>query len=109
MTTDERLDGWDIARAVDVDWAPWGGSGDARAKLLANGDGFFVAVVEADAGYRGAPHEHEHTEFLYVLEGQLRTQGRVMEAGDAYVATRGSSHADFEAEQASRYVSIFRL
>jgi quercetin dioxygenase-like cupin family protein len=77
--------------------------------MLAHGDGFFLALVEADAGYRGAPHEHEHTEFLYVLDGRVRTQGEPMGPGDGYVASAGSVHEDFEAEVPSRYLSIFRL
>ena len=101
--------GWDIADSGGADWTPWGSTGDARAKMLANGDGFFLALVEADAGYTGTPHEHEHTEFLYVLDGRVRTQGRPMGPGGGYVAAAGSVHEDFEAEVPSRYLSIFRL
>ena len=65
--------------------------------MLASGDGYVLAVVEADAGYRGTPHEHTSTEFLFVLAGRVRNQGRMMSAGDAYVAAVGSTHSDFEA------------
>ncbi len=95
------LEGWHIGSAEDVDWAPWGEHGDARAKVLAHADGYFVAVVEADEGYTGTPHEHEHTEFLYVLDGTLRNQGRTMQSGDAYAASMGSTHVDFVAETPS--------
>ena len=60
------LDGWNIGHADDIEWSPWGSGNDARAKILTNGDGYYVALVEADAGYHGDAHEHEHTEFLYV-------------------------------------------
>jgi quercetin dioxygenase-like cupin family protein len=103
------LAGWHIGSAEDVDWAPWGEHGNARAKVLAQADSYFVALVEADAGYAGSQHEHEHTEFLYLLDGTLRTQGTTMQAGDAYAAAAGSSHTEFVAETAAKYVSIFRI
>jgi quercetin dioxygenase-like cupin family protein len=108
MTT-VSLEGWDIRAAEDAAWVPWGEGGRARAKVLGSGDGYLMALVEADVGYAGTPHEHTHTEFLYVLAGRIRNQGRTMQAGDAYVASTGSEHTDFEAETASTYVSIFKL
>jgi quercetin dioxygenase-like cupin family protein len=103
------LDGWDITRGADAPWVPWGGAGAARAKVLGTGDGYVLALVEADAGYTGTPHEHTNTEFLYVLEGRIRNQGRAMGAGDAYVASIGSHHTGFEAEVPSTYLSIFKI
>jgi quercetin dioxygenase-like cupin family protein len=109
MTTTPLLDGWDIHTAADTPWMPWGEGGNARAKILGNGDGYTLALVEAEQGYTGTPHEHTYTEFLYVIAGRLRNQGRPMEAGDAYVASIGSTHTDFEAETASTYISIFKI
>jgi len=103
------LDGWNIGHADDIEWSPWGSGNDARAKILTNGDGYYVALVEADAGYHGDAHEHEHTEFLYVVRGALRSQGRVMTAGDAYVAGTGSRHDEFRTDDGATYVSIFKL
>ena len=106
---DVSLEGWDIGRFDDVEWAPWGTGGNARAKVMANGDGFYLAIVEAEAGYAGDPHEHAHPEFLYVIDGTLRNQGRVMTKGDAYVAAAGSTHADFATDDGATYISIFKL
>jgi len=103
------LDGWSIGRFDDVEWSPWGSSGNARAKLLANGDGYFAALVEAEPGYVGDPHEHEHTEFLFVFEGSLRAQGETMSRGDAYVAAAGSTHEQFDTPDGATYLSIFKL
>jgi quercetin dioxygenase-like cupin family protein len=103
------LEGWDLGRFEDVEWSPWGSGGNARAKVLANGDGYYLALVEAEPGYAGDPHRHEHTEFLYVLTGALRTQGQLLRAGDAYVAAAGSEHTDFTTESGATYVSIFKL
>ena len=103
------LDGWSIGRFDAVEWSPWGSSGNARAKVLANGDGYYAALVEAEPGYAGDPHEHAATEFLYVVEGTLRTQGEVLTQGDAYVAATGSVHEDFAAPDGATYLSIFKL
>jgi quercetin dioxygenase-like cupin family protein len=106
---DISLDGWDLGRFDDIDWVPWGSAGNARAKVLAVADGFNVALVEAEAGYAGDPHSHAHPEFLYVIEGALRTQGRELAAGDGYAAAPGSTHADFATDTGARYLSIFKL
>ncbi|MEX2268773.1 MAG: hypothetical protein WEA75_08820 [Acidimicrobiia bacterium] len=45
---DVSLDGWDIQRFDDVEWAPWGSTGKARAKIIGVADGYMVALVEAD-------------------------------------------------------------
>jgi hypothetical protein len=107
--TAPQLDGWDIGSAAEIEWIAWGEGGNARAKILGSGDGYMVAIIEADEGYVTMPHEHAYTEFLYVVAGRIRNQGKTMVAGDAYVASIGSTHTDFEAESASTYLSIFKL
>lgn len=103
------MEGWDIASFEQIDWAPWGSAGNARAKVMASADGFYVALVEAEPGYSGDPHQHDHAEFLYVVDGTLRTQGREMTKGDAYAAAAGSTHDDFGTDRGATYLSIFRL
>jgi uncharacterized protein len=109
--TEHSLDGWSIGRADDVEWAPWGSRGDARAKVLADADGYMIVLVEAEPGYRGDPHEHTNAEFAVVLAGRVRTQGQVVSAGDAVAAAAGSWHTDFEAlgPDGATYVTIFKL
>jgi anti-sigma factor ChrR (cupin superfamily) len=106
---DISLMGWDIGHFDEIEWAPWGSGGNAKAKILASGDGFYVAYVDAEPGYTGDPHEHTATEFALVLEGTLRNQGVEMKAGDGYVAAAGSTHADFTTATGARYLSIFKL
>jgi quercetin dioxygenase-like cupin family protein len=108
MTT-ALLEGWDIATAIGIPWTTWGEGDLARAKVLASGDGYVLALVEAKAGYTGTPHDHQHTEMLYVLAGTLQNQGREMVAGDAYVASAGSRHSEFRAVTDATYLSIFKL
>jgi len=104
------LEGWDIVTAADSEWMPWtGAAGEARAKVLGHGDGYTSVLVEAQPGYRGNPHEHGYAEFGYVVSGTVRNQGRVMSAGDGYVAAAGSQHFDFETETGATYLVIFKL
>jgi quercetin dioxygenase-like cupin family protein len=102
-------DGWDINRGADAEWVPWGSTGDARAKVLGSADGYQVVLVEADAGYRGSPHLHEHAEFFYLLAGRIRNQGRELDKGDGYAAAAGSTHDDFEVLDPATYLTIFRI
>jgi hypothetical protein len=37
------LEGWDINSFEDLEWVPWGSNGDARAKILGSGDGYFLS------------------------------------------------------------------
>lgn len=109
MSDDYDLTGWNIGRAAEAEWQPWGSRGDARAKVLATGDGYLIALVEAQPGYTGDPHVHTHAEFSFLIDGSYRTQGQEMEAGDAYVAEPGSVHSDFASAQGATYLSIFKL
>ena len=109
QTAPHTLEGWDIGHVADQEWVPWGSTGDARAKVVASGDGYYVVLVQAEAGYEGEPHVHDHTEFAYVLEGEVHTQGTTMGPGDAYVAAVGSHHTDFGTTTGATYLSIFKL
>jgi quercetin dioxygenase-like cupin family protein len=100
--------GWDINHAEQLEWVPWG-EGGARAKILGVADGYVVALVEADAGYQGTPHEHAYPEFFYLLDGQVTNQGTAMSGGDGYAAAAGSRHDQFRADTPARYLSIFKL
>lgn len=106
---DISLDGWNIGTFDEIEWAPWGSGGNARARVIATGDGYIVALVEAEPGYQGDAHVHEYTEFSYVVDGELRNQGQQMSAGDGYVAAAGSTHTDFVTETGATYLSIFKL
>ena len=111
MTNSDALspDGWNIGHEADVEWTPWGANSDARAKVFAEADGYTIALIHADTGYRTAPHEHAYAEFFYLVEGAIRNQGQVLKTGDAYAAAAGSVHTDFEVLSPSTYLSIFRL
>jgi quercetin dioxygenase-like cupin family protein len=106
---EHSLTGWDIADADDVDWAPWGARGDARAKLLASADGFNLVVVVADPGYAAERHVHGFPELVYVLDGTLRVQGHELRRGDGYAAAAGSVHTELRTDSGARYLVVYKL
>jgi len=103
------FEGWSFGDPDAVEWAPWGSGGNARAKILADGDSSFVALIDAKPGYRGDAHEHAAVEFLYVVSGTVQTQGRELSAGSVYAAAAGSTHDAFGTESGATYLSIFKL
>jgi quercetin dioxygenase-like cupin family protein len=109
MSTEIALDGWDIVSSEDTEWGPWGGAGDARAKVIGSADGYMVTLVEAQPGYHGDPHVHEHPEFFHLVEGRVRNQGVEMKKGDGYAAAAGSTHTDFSTDTGATYIVIFKL
>ena len=110
MSMEISLAGWDIVKADETEWLPWGGKGgDARAKVLGSADGYTVMLVEAQPGYQGNAHEHTYPEFNYVIDGTVRNQGQEMSAGDGYAAAAGSTHTDFATDTGATYIVIFKL
>jgi quercetin dioxygenase-like cupin family protein len=104
------LQGWDIVHGADADWAQWGGEGaPARAKVLGSGDGYALVLVEAEAGYTGAPHEHAYADMSYVISGTVEHQGVTMTTGDAYIASAGSTHTGFTVTADATYIVVFKL
>jgi mannose-6-phosphate isomerase-like protein (cupin superfamily) len=103
------LEGWDITRADDAEWIPWGQDGNARAKILGQADGYTVVLVEAHPRYQGTPHHHDYAEFFYLVDGHVRNDGQELHDGDGYAAAGGSTHDDFSAITPSTYLSIFRI
>lgn len=106
---EHSLTGWDIANATEVDWAPWGPRGDARARLLVSADGFNLVVVVAEPGYSADRHVHGFPEFVYVLDGTMHVQGHQLGRGDAYAAAAGSVHTELRTDSGARYLSIYKL
>jgi len=106
---EHSLTGWDIANAADIEWAPWGSRGDAKAKLIATADGYNVVLVVAEPGYATDPHVHGFPEFVYVIDGTMHAQGHVLASGDAYAAAAGSLHTEMRTDSGATYLTIFKL
>ena len=101
--------GWDFGLATEAEWMPWGEGNGATARVVAGADGYHQVLIKAQAGYTWTPHEHEHAEFSYILEGVVKHNGTTLNVGEGYGAAAGSSHDSFEAITDATYLTIFKL
>jgi quercetin dioxygenase-like cupin family protein len=84
-----------VAHDAKIDWedaptkygAPDEMSRGIKTRMLAQGQGgFYVRDARFPAGKRVDAHSHDHSEFLYVLEGSCTMDdGNQLSAGDAIV------------------------
>lgn len=103
----DQTQGWQFA---DTGAAEWQTTPDgAEFKLVGVADGFALVVSKLEPGGNGKPHDHEAPEFLYVLDGDLTSNGVPMTAGHGYVAATGSRHSEFTSKGGCTFVSVFKL
>jgi hypothetical protein len=105
----DNTNGWDFGRDTEAEWVPWGEGDNATARVVAAADGYQQVLIKARAGYAGTPHEHEHAEFSFILEGVVRHNGTTLSVGDGYGAAAGSTHDSFEAITDATYLTTFKL
>lgn len=72
-----------------------------RFKLLSAAPrvGYALLMIEIDPGVRYPEHDHDGPEELYVLTGDLVTEGRRLRAGDFIHAEPGSHHHELFSPQ----------
>lgn len=81
--------------AHDAPWHPSPIPG-ARFKVLsvAPGQPYAMLLVEIGPGVAYPEHDHEGTEEMYILTGDLQTEGRSLGPGDFLHADPGSHHRE---------------
>lgn len=77
----------------NMDWQPSGVDGFWIKPLLSGtGDGVETWLMKVDAGAYSESHAHEKWEQVYVIEGTLYDQNRVLNAGDFACRAPGAPH-----------------
>ena len=105
--SDHDTTGWTF---TDTNSAPLQETPDgAKFKMIGGADGFVMVYSELAAGDSGSPHEHGAPEFLYVLEGDVTSNGVEMKAGHGYAAAAGSKHTEFASTDGCKFISVFKL
>lgn len=97
-STDAR---WHYGNTTSQDWVEFDDgsfSGPISYKVAGIADGFVMLVVRVPPGVYSKPHVHETMEFLYVLEGSVRSNGVTMGAGDGFGSSAGARHDEFVTE-----------
>ncbi len=105
--SDHDTTGWTF---TDTNTAAWQETPDgAKFKMVGAADGFVMVYSELAAGGSGSSHEHGAPEFLYVLDGDVRSNGVEMKAGHGYSASAGSKHTEFASTGGCTFISVFKL
>lgn len=99
--------GWIFTDTNTIDWQQ--AKDNSLFKLIGAVDGLAFSIVDIPAGHRGIPHHHTHAEFVYVMEGSVRANGVLMEAGHGYAAQEGTDHTEFVSEHGCKFISVFKI
>ncbi len=87
--------GFQFIRPADQEWQPTPYPG-VRMKLLSinRATGYWFVQIELAVGGRFPEHDHDGTEDLYVLSGDLHSEGRVLGPGDFIHAEPDTHHGE---------------
>src|SRR5258705_5636804 len=102
----------DAFRSVKVDDLSWRRSTLASGvfvKDIAVTDGWEMQIVRCEPGARFPRHTHGGPEFLFVLEGELVQNGRMLGPGWASVAAAGSVDDDVHSDSGCVFVLVDRV
>ena len=101
-------EGWTFADSNAMDWQQMGPGVEMKMMGAANGKG--LAMFRFEPGYVGNVHQHPDSEFTFVLEGEVISQGVKMLEGHGYAVEGGTTHEEFRTEESScTVVSVFNL
>ena len=80
----------------------------ARIKECSNNpaDGFAVMILEMEPGARFFSHSHKGSEQVYLLEGDLVSDGQTLEPGDFLRAGPGTHHGGLHSETGCRALIV---
>ena len=71
----------------------------------AQGTGFILSKIPP--GFSGPAHHHDALEYLYVIEGSVISNGKLLEAGHGYIAEPGTQHDEFSSSSGATFVVVF--
>lgn len=103
----EQPEGWTFADSEAMDWQARGPG--IAMKTLGIANGRMQAMFKFDAGYEGGTHHHSDSEFTYILEGEIISNGVLMKAGHSYAAQEGTTHTEFRTDSGCTVISVFPI
>ena len=87
--------GIQFTRPADQAWQPTPFPGVRMKPLSINREtGYWFVQIELSVGGRFPEHDHDGTEDLYLLSGDLHNEGRVLGPGDFIHAEPGTHHGE---------------
>ncbi|GAA5483394.1 cupin domain-containing protein [Haloferula sargassicola] len=104
---DAPLAGFHFLRHDEGEWTPLPG-GKIRLKVISDfaDSPHTLILLEADPGGVFFPHAHKGTEEVYMISGDLETEGRVMGPGDYLRSAPGTRHHKAVSHQGCRALMI---
>ena len=97
--------GWTFSNEAELDWQSIG-EGVAMKMMGVVADGRRMIMFKFDPGFAADSHEHLDSEFAYVLEGSVVSNGVLMEAGHSYAASTGTTHEEFRTESGATVLTV---
>ena len=87
------MDVFSVGDANEIEWAE--AAPGVEIKLLGAADGRLFTMSRFAPGFSAPEHTHADTEFGYVLEGSVQSQGQLLTTGMGYAAPTGTTHSEF--------------
>lgn len=95
--------------SADVSWKPSRFARGVDVKMLGKANGRGMQLVRFAPGARFPDHFHTGPEFIYVLEGEAIQDGKLLRAGYAGVAEKGTIDAHFSSPTGCTFLLVYEL
>lgn len=87
------MDAFAVADTNDAEWID--AAPGVEIKTIGMADGHLFNVSRFAPGFSAPEHTHADSEFGYVLEGSVQSQGELLTTGCGYAAPTGTTHSEF--------------
>jgi hypothetical protein len=96
---------WHITDTNSIGWETFEHGQMYKFIGKAKGTGFILSKMPP--GCKGPVHKHDELEYLYVIEGSVYSNGRLLEAGYGFIAEPGTVHEEFYSPSGATFVVAF--
>jgi len=103
--------GWHFADTTAVDWQEVANelfNLPVRYKVAGAAEGFVMLLMKLPPGISSPAHTHETMEFLYVLEGSVRSNGVEMNPGHGCGSATGATHSEFTSDHGATVLVLVK-
>lgn len=96
---------WHYADTNSMNWQIVNDSQKLKFIGTTQGTGFILS--EVPAGFEGPAHDHDGFEYMFVVEGSVISNGKLLEAGHGYIAEPGTRHEQFFSPDGAKFIVVF--
>jgi quercetin dioxygenase-like cupin family protein len=95
---------WHFGDANSMEWQVLETGQMLKLIAIAKGTGLILSKVPP--GCKGPVHIHDGLEYLYVIEGSVVSNGKLLEAGCGFIAEAGTLHEEFTSSTGATFVVV---